>query len=35
MDPELLPLKPEQTIADFINEITPIIFDPDIAPETG
>jgi dipeptidyl-peptidase-3 len=33
MDPKHLPLKPKQTIADFITEITPIIFDPDIAPK--
>ena len=30
---QTLPLKPKQTIGDFINEITPIIFDPDIAPK--
>ena len=28
-----MPLKPKQTIGDFINEVTPIIFDPDIAPK--
>ena len=33
MDPQQLPLKPKQTIVDFITEITPIIFDPDIAPK--
>jgi dipeptidyl-peptidase-3 len=33
MDPKQLPLKPKQTIEDFITEITPIIFDPDIAPK--
>ncbi|TRZ69947.1 MAG: dihydrofolate reductase [Bacteroidetes bacterium] len=31
MDPQQFPLKPKQTIGGFINEITPIIFDPDIA----
>ena len=31
MDPEQLPLKPEQTIVDFISEVTPIIFDPELA----
>jgi dipeptidyl-peptidase-3 len=33
IDPQQLPLKPKQTIVDFITEITPIIFDPDIAPK--
>jgi len=33
VDPEQLPLKPRQTIGDFISEITPIIFDPEIAPK--
>jgi dipeptidyl-peptidase-3 len=33
IDPQQLPLKPKQTIVDFINEITGIIFDPDIAPK--
>lgn len=32
-DLKTLPLKPKQTIEDFISEITPIIFDPDIAPK--
>jgi len=32
-DLQTLPLKPKQTIGDFINEVTPIIFDTDIAPK--
>ncbi len=32
-DPQSLPLKPNQTIEDFITEITPVIFDADIAPK--
>jgi dipeptidyl-peptidase III len=32
-DPQSLPLKPKQTIENFINEVTPIIFDPDLAPK--
>ncbi|MGA3012884.1 MAG: dihydrofolate reductase [Bacteroidales bacterium] len=30
VDPKLLPMKSGQTAEDFINEITPVIFDPDI-----
>jgi dipeptidyl-peptidase-3 len=30
---ENLPLKPKQTIEDFINEITPVIFNPELAPK--
>jgi dipeptidyl-peptidase-3 len=33
VDPKQLPLKPKQTIDDFIGEIVPIIFDPGIAPK--
>jgi len=33
MDPKQLPLKPKQTVSDFIAELTPIIFDPDIFPK--
>ena len=33
INPKLLPLRPRQSINDFINEITSIIFDPDIAPK--
>jgi len=32
-DPGHLPLKPGQSTEDFISEITPIIFDPEIAPK--
>jgi dipeptidyl-peptidase III len=32
-NPQLLPLKANQKISDFIAEITPIIFDPAIAPK--
>ncbi|MCX6243997.1 MAG: dihydrofolate reductase [Bacteroidetes bacterium] len=32
-DPKLLPLKQSQSVADFTNEITPLIFDPFIAPK--
>ena len=31
--PELLPLAAKQTVAQFIPEITPLIFDPKIAPK--
>ena len=33
VDPKRLPLKSGQNVADFINEITPIMFDPDILPK--
>ena len=32
-DAKTLPLKPKQTLEDFIGEITPVIFDPAIAPK--
>jgi dipeptidyl-peptidase-3 len=33
IDPQNLPLKPNQSIEDFTTEITSIIFDPEIAPK--
>ena len=32
-DPKLLPLKSKQSAEDFIKEITPVVFDPAIAPK--
>jgi dipeptidyl-peptidase III len=32
-DPKDLPLKNGQNVSDFISEITPIIFDPEVAPK--
>lgn len=32
-EPQSLPLKPKQTIDDFISEVTPVIFDPAVAPK--
>jgi dipeptidyl-peptidase-3 len=32
-DPKLLPLKSKQSSEDFIKEITPVVFDPAIAPK--
>lgn len=33
IDPKLLPLKSKQSAEDFIKEITPVVFDPAIAPK--